>query len=305
MKASLIGMVVLAFVIRLVGCNEQTVSVQSAVEDGTPPAAEQYEALKPVIEEPAFAQPRLEGAEFTKDESQRESEEQPSKAAQPPLETVEQARMFAERRQRMVDVQMAERDIVDHRVLSVMRRVPRHKFVPNELHNLAYIDRPLPIGHEQTISQPYIVALMTQLARPNADDRALDIGTGSGYQAAVLAELVERVYSIEIVRPRAESGRARLSSLGYSNVQVICGDGYQGLPREAPFDVIIVAAAPEHIPKPLIEQLAPGGRLVIPVGRFFQNLLVIEKLSDGTVRQEKVAPVRFVPMTGEAEKKRD
>jgi protein-L-isoaspartate(D-aspartate) O-methyltransferase len=142
---------------------------------------------------------------------------------------------------------------------------------------------------------------MTQLARAEATDRALDIGTGSGYQAAVLAELVERVYSIEILRPLAESARERLKRLGYSNVQVICGDGYRGLPDEAPFDLIIVAAAPDHIPEPLVEQLAPGGRIIIPVGRFFQDLLVIEKLSDGTLREENVAPVRFVPMTGEAQ----
>ena len=208
---------------------------------------------------------------------------------------------FAELRNGMVDHQLAVRDIRDRRVLSVMRHVPRHEFVPADLRGLAYSDHPLLIGHDQTISQPYIVALMTQLARPKPDGRALDIGTGSGYQAAVLAELVEKVYSIEIIRPLADSARERLKRLGYSNVEVICGDGYRGLPEQAPFDVIIVAAAPDHVPEPLVKQLAPGGRMVIPVGRFFQNLLVIKKLSDGTVRKENVAPVAFVPMTGEAQ----
>ncbi|MDH3719771.1 MAG: protein-L-isoaspartate(D-aspartate) O-methyltransferase [Planctomycetota bacterium] len=203
----------------------------------------------------------------------------------------------------MVDRQLAGRDITDRRVLDAMRRIPRHEFVPDDSRDRAYLDRPLPIGHDQTISQPYIVALMTQLARTKPEARALDIGTGSGYQAAVLAELVEQVYSIEILCPLADSARERLKTLGYTNVVVTCGDGYQGLPEKAPFDLIIVAAAPDHVPEPLVQQLTAGGRLIIPIGRFFQNLLVIEKQPDGTIRKENVAPVAFVPMTGEAQEK--
>jgi protein-L-isoaspartate(D-aspartate) O-methyltransferase len=207
-------------------------------------------------------------------------------------------------RQRMVDEQLLTRDIKDQRVLDAMSSVPRHRFVPALMRPYAYADRPLPIGHKQTISQPYIVALMTQLVEPKKDSRALDVGTGSGYQAAVLAELVERVYSIEIVKPLAEEARRRLKSLGYRNIQVRHGDGYQGWKEQAPFDVIIVAAAPDHIPAALVEQLAPGGKLVIPVGaRFEQVLLMIEKGADGTVRKRAVAPVAFVPMTGKAGEK--
>jgi len=204
-------------------------------------------------------------------------------------------------RQRMVQFQLGNRDISDARVLHVMGRIPRHEFVPQDVLDEAYDDHPLPIGHGQTISQPYIVALMTQLARPRAESRALDIGTGSGYQAAVLAELCREVYSIEIVEPLAMSAAERLRRLGYKNVVVRAGDGYRGWPEKAPFDVIIVAAAPDHVPQPLVDQLAVGGRLVIPVGRGQQELLVIEKQPDGSVRRESVAPVLFVPMTGEAQ----
>ena len=204
-------------------------------------------------------------------------------------------------RQRMVQFQLGSRDISDARVLHVMGRIPRHEFVPQDVIHEAYDDHPLPIGHGQAISQPYIVALMTQLARPRAESRALDIGTGSGYQAAVLAELCREVYSIEIVEPLATSAAERLKRLGYKNILVRAGDGYRGWPEKAPFDVIIVAAAPDHVPKPLIDQLAVGGRMVIPVGRGQQDLLVIEKQPDGSVRQESVAPVLFVPMTGEAQ----
>jgi protein-L-isoaspartate(D-aspartate) O-methyltransferase len=203
-------------------------------------------------------------------------------------------------RQRMVQQQMKIRDIHDPRVLATMRNVPRHKFVPRALQSQAYADRALPIEQGQTISQPYIVALMTQLALPGAKDRALDVGTGSGYQAAVLAELVDKVYSIEILQPLAESASERLEKLGYHNVQVRCGDGYRGWPEQAPFDVIIVAAAPDHIPQPLIDQLAPGGRLVIPVGTYRQELVIVVKDAAGTITRRKVAPVAFVPMTGEA-----
>ena len=211
---------------------------------------------------------------------------------------------YAAARRRMVDRQLTDRDITDARVLKVMGRVPRHRFVSKELWKRAYEDYPLPIGLEQTISQPYIVALMTQLARPTPDCRALEVGVGSGYQSAVLAELCKQVYGIEILQPLAEEAKKRLAELGYKNVSVRCGDGYQGWPEHAPFDVILVAAAPEQVPQPLIDQLAPGGRLVIPVGRYFQELLLIEKRPDGGIDRTTVAPVQFVPMTGEAEQKR-
>jgi len=197
----------------------------------------------------------------------------------------------------MVQEQLAGRDITNERILQAMQRVRRHLFVPENLRDLAYIDRPLPIGHGQTISQPYIVALMTQLGQPGKSSRALDVGTGSGYQAAVLAELVQQVYSIEILCPLADAARKRLKSLGYDNVEVRCGDGFNGWADHAPFDVIIVAAASNKVPQPLIDQLAPGGRLVIPVGKYFQELMVIEKQPDGSVEQRSVAPVAFVPMT--------
>jgi len=221
--------------------------------------------------------------------------------AKPPAETTENPR-HVEARRRMVEEQLRGRDITDAAVLAAMGRIPRHRFVPKNLQDLAYADMPAPIGQGQTISQPYIVALMTQAARPKPESRALDIGTGSGYQAAVLAELCKEVYSIEILKPLAESARERLATLGYKNVSVRVGDGYRGWPEKAPFDIIIVAAAPEHVPKLLVEQLAPGGRLVIPVGTFSQELLVIEKQKDGSTRRKSIAPVRFVPMRGEAEK---
>jgi protein-L-isoaspartate(D-aspartate) O-methyltransferase len=203
----------------------------------------------------------------------------------------------------MVQAQLQARDITDGRVLDVMGKVPRHLFVPPDQRPWAYNDYPLPIGAGQTISQPYIVALMTQLARPAKGARALDVGTGSGYQAAVLAELVDRVYSIEILCSLADSARGRLKSLGYWNVEVRCGDGYRGWPERAPFDVILVAAAPDHVPEPLVQQLAPGGRMVLPVGKADQELVIIEKAKDGKIRRRNVLPVRFVPMTGEAQKK--
>ncbi len=210
---------------------------------------------------------------------------------------------FVEARRFMVQQHFRGRDITDARVLEVMGRVPRQRFVPKELQQAAYADRPLPIGHQQTISQPYIVALMTQLVRPKPESRALDIGTGSGYQAAVLAGLCKEVYSIEILEPLADEAGKRLRALGYKNVTVRCGDGYRGWPQHAPFDVIIVAAAPDHVPQPLVDQLAPGGRLVIPVGNFFQQLILVEKREDGSVDRKTVAGVAFVPMTGEAEQR--
>jgi protein-L-isoaspartate(D-aspartate) O-methyltransferase len=212
---------------------------------------------------------------------------------------------FTEARRRMVERQLRARDITDARVLSVMGRVPRHRFVAREMDAEAYDDHPLPIGHAQTISQPYIVALMTQLAKPSAGCRTLDVGTGSGYQAAILAELCKEVYSIEIVPPLAEEARKRLTELGYKNITVRAGDGYRGWPEHAPFDVILVAASPDHVPQPLIDQLAPGGRLVLPVGGYPQQLTVIEKQKDGSVRRKSVAPVMFVPMTGEAQQRKE
>ena len=209
-----------------------------------------------------------------------------------------------EARERMVrrDLSGPGRDITNANVLGAMGRVPRQSFVPSHLQTHAYADQPLPIGHDQTISQPFIVALMTELVQPNSKTRALDIGTGSGYQAAVLAELCKEVYSIEIVKPLADDARKRLKELGYKNVTVRCGDGYRGWPEKAPFDAIVVAAAPDHVPEALVQQLAPGGKLVIPVGRPYQQLLVIEKDDNGTVKQKSNIPVTFVPMTGEAER---
>jgi protein-L-isoaspartate(D-aspartate) O-methyltransferase len=203
----------------------------------------------------------------------------------------------------MVENDIRGGGITDDRILAAMLRVPRHKFVPPSLRDWAYADGPQRIGHGQTISQPYIVALMTHLARPKPSSIALDVGTGSGYQAAVLAELCKEVYSIEIIEALADEARSRLAELGYHNVTVRTGDGYQGWKEKAPFDLVIVAAAPDHVPQPLIDQLVQGGRLVIPVGDYPQDLVVVEKLADGKYRSWKEAPVVFVPMTGEAQKK--
>ena len=203
-------------------------------------------------------------------------------------------------RAEMVRAQLAARDITDPRVLDAMRRVPRHRFVPAAHADAAYGDHPLPIGHGQTISQPYIVALMTQLAQVKPGDRVLDIGTGSGYQAAVLAEMGAKVASIEIVPELAAEAKARLAELKYDAVEVRAGDGYRGWPERAPFRAIILAAAAPQVPQPLVDQLAIGGRLVLPVGDGWgQELLVITKQPDGSLRRETVAPVMFVPMTGE------
>jgi protein-L-isoaspartate(D-aspartate) O-methyltransferase len=204
-------------------------------------------------------------------------------------------------RERMVRQQLASRDIADARVLAAMGKVPRHEFVPDELVARAYDDTPLPIGHRQTISQPYIVALMTERAKIGPGARVLEVGTGSGYQAAVLAEVAKDVYSIEIVEPLAKRAEATLRRLGYDRVHVRHGDGYRGWPDAAPFDAILVTAAPGRVPKPLLDQLAPGGRLVIPVGAGVQELEVHRRTESG-IEVEHVAPVRFVPMTGEAER---
>ena len=185
-------------------------------------------------------------------------------------------------------------------VMEAMGKVPRHEFVPAHLRRSAYENRPLPIGYGQTISQPYIVALMTDLLDVDKDDVVLEIGTGSGYQAAILAELVEKVYTIEIVGELGEQAKGRLKHLGYQNVEVLVGDGYYGWEEHAPFDGIIVTAAASHIPPPLTKQLKPGGRMIIPVGSPFmtQRLMLVKKEKDGKIKTEQVLPVIFVPLTG-------
>jgi protein-L-isoaspartate(D-aspartate) O-methyltransferase len=203
-----------------------------------------------------------------------------------------------------VDVERTSRMInkekLDNRVMEAMATVPRHEFVPTQERPHAYENRPLPIGYGQTISQPYIVALMTDLLKVGPNHRVLEVGTGSGYQAAILAELAAEVYTIEIIQELGEQARDRLRRLGYDKVTVRVGDGYYGWPQHAPFDGIIVTAAADHIPPPLIQQLKPGGRMVIPVGGPFmiQQLVLVEKEEDGKVKTRQVLPVRFVPLTG-------
>ena len=201
------------------------------------------------------------------------------------------------RRLDMVETQMVERGISDTAVLRAMRTIPRHRFVEDRDAEIAYADHPLPIGYGQTISQPYIVALMTELVRPTSSSRVLEIGTGSGYQAAVLGEIVDSVFTIEIVEPLATEAAERLQRLGYDNIIVRCGDGYVGWSERAPFDAIVVTAAAPEIPKPLVEQLREGGRMVIPHGEAaaVQQLLLLEKVN-GVVRERAVLPVRFVPL---------
>jgi len=204
------------------------------------------------------------------------------------------------RRKAMVVEQIEKRGIRDRRILKVMETVPRHEFVPEEYRAFAYDDSPLPIGEGQTISQPYIVALMTECLNLEGDEKVLEVGTGSGYQAAILCELAKEVYTIEILETLAERAEELLQKLGYKNVKVKCGDGYLGWEEYAPFDGIIVTCAPDHIPRPLIDHLAEGGRMVIPVGEidFPQVLKLVEK-REGEVTIRNVVPVRFVPMTGD------
>ncbi len=209
-----------------------------------------------------------------------------------------------EERRRMVETQITSSRngrvrIRDEGVLAAMRTAPRHIFVPEKIRSRAYDDTPLPIGYGQTISQPYIVALMTELLELEGNEKVLEIGTGSGYQAAVLAGLAAKVFSIEIVRPLAERAASDLARLGYDNVQVRAGDGFAGWPTEAPFDAIILTAAPPRIPQPLLDQLALGGRLVAPVGEFQQDLVLLTREESGISRRS-IIPVRFVPMTGRA-----
>ncbi len=215
---------------------------------------------------------------------------------------------FRRQREEMVRTQIASdrwtgsEAVRDARVLEAMRQVPRHRFVPESLVRDAYDDRPLPIGYGQTISQPYIVAKMTELVETRKEDRALEIGTGSGYQAAVLAQLVAEVDTIEIIEPLGRAARARLEALGYKNVHVRVGDGYYGWPEKAPFDCIVVTAAANHIPPPLVEQLKPGGRMVIPVGNPFQPQMLVEVTrgaqSPRDIQVRNIMPVAFVPLTG-------
>jgi len=200
-----------------------------------------------------------------------------------------------ERRARMVTDQIQSRGVSDKKVLDAMRGVARHLFVPVGIREFAYTDQPLVIGYGQTISQPYVVAAMTEALQIQPGDKILEIGTGSGYQAAILGELTDKVYTIEIVKPLADQARQVLESLGYVHIHVRHGDGYQGWPEEAPFDAIIVTAAPPEVPPELIRQLKVGGRMVIPVGEGFQNLLLISKTPTG-IRRKVLFPVRFVPM---------
>lgn len=264
--------------------------------------------LKKRQKEPAPAEKPAAPAEKQTDEkpeqAAEEAEGEQKEKWQPPR--------FEERRgerHRMVRTRIARgapgREVGDERVLEAMRRVPRHRFVPEERRDAAYRDQPLPIGHGQTISQPYVVAFMTEKLRLEEGEKVLEIGTGSGYQAAVLSELTPKVYTIEIIEELAELARERLKRLGYSPpVKVRQGDGYYGWEEHAPFDAVIVTAAAGHVPPPLLKQLKPGGRMIIPVGGTFQvqRLILITKDEEGQTRSESLMPVRFVPMTGRVRK---
>jgi protein-L-isoaspartate(D-aspartate) O-methyltransferase len=215
----------------------------------------------------------------------------------PPL-TTDRERFFDQKRQEMVSQQIESRGIKDPKILSVFLKIKRHLFVLPGLKSQAYDDNALPLDQDQTISQPYIVALMTELAKIKSTDKVLEIGTGSGYQTAVLAELANKVFSIEIINELAEEAKTRLSSLGYRNIEIRCANGYAGWPQEAPYDAIIVTAAAKNIPDALVQELKAGGELVIPVGSFSQDLFVVTKNKDGTVQKQEIIPVRFVPMVG-------
>jgi len=201
----------------------------------------------------------------------------------------------------MVDTQIAARGIKDPSTLDAMRNVPRHEFLPLRLRSEAYNDYPLPIGHGQTISQPYVVAFMTEAIRPKPGEKILEIGAGSGYQAAVLAQTGAEVYTVEIIEPLAEMARQTLERLGYKNARVRHGDGYRGWPEEAPFDAIVVTCAPDKVPPDLVAQLKDGGRMIIPVGNGMNQDLVLLRKTGDRIEEQSVLPVRFVPMTGEAE----
>jgi protein-L-isoaspartate(D-aspartate) O-methyltransferase len=215
-------------------------------------------------------------------------------------QNINSEKMYEKLRISMVQDQIERRGIHDAKVLQAMRKVPRHKFVPDHLRKYAYADEPLPIGEDQTISQPYIVAYMTEKLEIEPGDKVLEIGTGSGYQAAVLAELTDSVFTIEIVDVLARRAEKTLKELDYENIYVKSGDGYKGWPEHAPFDAIIITAAPTKIPQPLADQLRIGGRMILPLGDFSQDLVLIQKNALG-ITQQTLLPVRFVPMTGEIE----
>lgn len=210
---------------------------------------------------------------------------------------------FTKAREEMVKTQIEARGIKDERVLKVMRAVPRHRFILPVYQKMAYSDRPLPIGYGQTISQPYIVALMTESLRLKGDEKVLEIGTGSGYQAAILAELAKEVYTIEIIPGLAKGAEKTLKKLGYENIKVKCGDGYLGWPEYTPFNAIIVTCAPDHIPQPLLDQLAEGGRMIVPVGKYPWQVLKLIQKKKGQIITTDITDVLFVPMTGEEIKK--
>jgi len=212
----------------------------------------------------------------------------------------EQEDKFQKMRLEMVEKQIESRGVKDQRILEVFRKVPRHKFVARNLQKQAYTDEPLPIGEGQSISQPYIVAYMTEQLKLGGGERVLEIGTGSGYQAAILAELCDSVFTIEILPDLSEHTAQTLQSLGYSNIQFKVGDGYRGWLEKAPFDAIIVTAAPDHVPQPLIGQLKIGGRMIIPIGEYYQELYLFRQTDEG-LQKEKKLPVRFVPMRGEVD----
>lgn len=237
--------------------------------------------------------------------SRTKSEEEASNSESPPdaqrAEFLARAGQYEKERARMVADQIQARGIANPFVLEAMRTVERHEFVPQQRQWEAYADRPLPIGNGQTISQPFIVAFMTEALNPKKTDKVLEIGTGCGYQAAVLSKLVSHVYTIEIVDELAKTAKERLARLSHNNVSVRSGDGYAGWTEQAPFDSIIVTAAPESIPPKLIEQLKPGGRLIAPVGKDLQDLILVTKNADGSITRRTVMAVRFVPMTGQAQ----
>jgi protein-L-isoaspartate(D-aspartate) O-methyltransferase len=211
---------------------------------------------------------------------------------------------FSAERERMVKEQIVMRGVTDARVVAAMGKVPREAFVPFLVRRFSYLDRPLPIGFDQTISQPFIVAFMTEKLRLKRTDRVLEIGTGSGYQAAILGELAAEVYTIEIVEPLGKIATTTLRQLGYKNVRVKIGDGYKGWPEHAPFDAVIVTCAPEKVPPPLVEQTKEGGRIIIPVGQPSDQKLYLLEKKEGVLKQEAILPVLFVPMTGEARQAR-
>lgn len=211
------------------------------------------------------------------------------------LDQFEDIHWWKKEADKMVNDQIVSRGIKDHKVINAMKNTPRHLFIPKNLINDAYDDRPLPIGQGQTISQPYIVAIMTELLKLKGNEKVLEIGTGSGYQAAVLSQLVDTCYTIELLKILAESAGTRLKQLGYNNVIVKCGNGYEGWTEHAPFDCIIITAAPEEIPEKLVDQLKINGRMVVPVGKYYQNLMRITKTGKGITKEDIIA-VRFVPM---------